>query len=85
MTGYLREAFRHFGREVPYEHVRHQIGKGGDQLMPVFFFEEELNRFGEEMEEYRGELYKRHYLPLVRPFPRCANCSYGSAPTASRH
>lgn len=65
-----QEAFRHFGREVPYEQVRHQIGKGGDQLMPVFFSEEELNRFGEEMEEYRGELYKRDYLPLVRPFPR---------------
>ncbi len=65
-----QEAFRHFGREVPYEQVRHQIGKGGDQLMPVFFSEEELNRFGTEMEEYRGELYKRDYLSLVRPFPR---------------
>lgn len=65
-----QDAFRHFGRKVPYEQVRHQIGKGGDQLMPVFFSEEELNRFGEEMEEYRGELYKRACLPLVRPFPR---------------
>lgn len=24
-----QEAFRLFGREVPYEQVRHQIGKGG--------------------------------------------------------
>lgn len=65
-----QDAFRHFGREVPYERVRHQIGKGGDQLMPVFFSKEELNRFGEEMEKYRGELYKRACLPLVRPFPQ---------------
>ena len=32
-----QEAFAHFGRQIPYEEVRHQIGKGGDQLLPVFF------------------------------------------------
>ena len=65
-----QEAFRRFGKEIPYERVRHQIGKGGDQLMPVFFSAEELDRFGEEMEKYRGELFKREYLPQVRAFPR---------------
>jgi HAD superfamily hydrolase (TIGR01549 family) len=65
-----QEAFRHFGKEIPYERVRHQIGKGGDQLMPVFFSRDELDRFGEEMEKYRGELFKRDYLPKVRAFPR---------------
>src|SRR5215210_7871 len=64
-----KEAFKHFGRDVPFEQVRHQIGKGGDQLMPVFFSKEELERFGDEMEEYRGEIYKRDYLPRVRAFP----------------
>jgi HAD superfamily hydrolase (TIGR01549 family) len=65
-----QETFRHFGREVEFERVRHQIGKGGDQLMPVFFSAEELERFGEEMEKFRGDLYKREYLPRVRPFPQ---------------
>ena len=65
-----QEAFRRFGREVPFEEVRHQIGTGGDQLMPVFFSREELERFGEEMEKFRGELYKRKYLPRVVAFPR---------------
>ena len=64
-----KEAFKHFGKDVPYEQVRHQIGKGGDQLMPVFLSEEELEKFGEELEEYRGELYKREYLPRVKAFP----------------
>ncbi|HKC62987.1 MAG TPA: HAD family hydrolase [Pyrinomonadaceae bacterium] len=64
------EAFEHFGKKIPFEEVRHQIGKGGDQLMPVFFSKEELDEFGEEMEEYRGRLYKREYLPRVRPFPK---------------
>ncbi|MGI9107597.1 MAG: HAD family hydrolase [Pyrinomonadaceae bacterium] len=65
-----QEAFRHFGREVEFEKVRHQIGKGGDQLMPVFFSKEELERFGEAMEKFRGEHYKRDYLPRVRAFPQ---------------
>ena len=65
-----QEAFRHYGREVPFPKVRHQIGKGGDQLMPVFFSPEELDKFGEELEKHRGYLYKRDYLPLVRAFPR---------------
>ncbi len=65
-----KDAFSHFGKEISYERVRHQIGKGGDQLMPVFFSKEELERFGDEMEEYRGQLYKRDYLPHVRAFPK---------------
>jgi HAD superfamily hydrolase (TIGR01509 family) len=65
-----KETFKHFGKEIPYEDVRHQIGKGGDQLMPVFFSKEELDKFGEEMEKYRGQLFKRDFLPKVRPFPK---------------
>src|SRR5215210_3179870 len=64
-----KETFKQFGKDIPYQQVRHQIGKGGDQLMPVFFSREELEEFGEEMEEYRGQIYKRDYLPRVRAFP----------------
>jgi HAD superfamily hydrolase (TIGR01549 family) len=64
-----QEAFARFGKEIPYERVRYQIGKGGDQLMPVFLSDEELERFGEELEKYRGELFKREYMPRVKAFP----------------
>jgi HAD superfamily hydrolase (TIGR01549 family) len=64
------DAFRKFGREAEFEKVRHQIGKGGDQLLPVFFSKEEIDKFGEEMEKYRGELFKRAYMPHVKPFPQ---------------
>jgi HAD superfamily hydrolase (TIGR01549 family) len=64
-----KETFKHFGKDIPYQQVRHQIGKGGDQLMPVFFSREELEQFGEEMEEYRSKLYKRDYIGRVRAFP----------------
>jgi HAD superfamily hydrolase (TIGR01509 family) len=65
-----QEAFRKFGREIEFQKVRQQIGKGGDQLMPVFFSREELDQFGDEMEKHRGELYKRAYMSHVRPFPK---------------
>ena len=65
-----QEAFARFGKQIPFEDVRYQIGKGGDQLMPVFFTRAELDDFGEEMEKFRGDLYKREYLPRVRAFPK---------------
>ncbi|MCK8500657.1 HAD family hydrolase [Myxococcus fulvus] len=65
-----RRSFLHFGRDVPFAHVRSQIGKGADQLIPVFFNDEELERFGKEIEEYRSKLFLDEFLPKVRPFPR---------------
>ena len=64
-----QEAFAHFGHEVAFADVRAQIGKGGDQLMPVFLSQEELDRRGEEIEVYRSDLFKTRYLPQVRAFP----------------
>ncbi len=64
-----QRALAHFGHAVSFHAVRSQIGKGGDQLMPVFLSEEELEHIGEELERYRSELFKREYLPRVRAFP----------------
>jgi HAD superfamily hydrolase (TIGR01509 family) len=64
-----KEAFEHFGKKIPFDEVRHQIGKGGDQLMPVFFSKEELAKKGSEMEKYRGDLFKRDFIKRVRAFP----------------
>jgi phosphoglycolate phosphatase-like HAD superfamily hydrolase len=63
-----QEALEHFGHHVTFEQSRSQIGKGGDQLIPVFLSEAEQRDHGEEMEEWRGNLFKSKYLPLVRPF-----------------
>jgi HAD superfamily hydrolase (TIGR01509 family) len=46
------------------------MGKGGDQLMPVFWSRQELERFGAEMEKLRVEIFMRDYLAKVRPFPK---------------
>lgn len=65
-----RRAFLEFGRDVPFAHVRSQIGKGADQLIPVFFTEEEVARFGKELEEYRTQMFLKDFLPKIRAFPK---------------
>jgi HAD superfamily hydrolase (TIGR01509 family) len=64
-----QETFQHFGKEIPLERLREQIGKGGDQYLPVFLNELEMREFGKEADEYRGKIFKKKYLPQVRPFP----------------
>jgi HAD superfamily hydrolase (TIGR01509 family) len=65
-----QETFRHFGKEIPIERLREQIGKGGDQYLPVFLDEREMREFGEEADKYRGEVFKTNYLSRVKPFPK---------------
>lgn len=62
-----REALRHFGYEIPYERVRRQIGKGGDQLLQTLLSRSEFESRGEELDQYRGDLFKRKYMKLIRP------------------
>ena len=64
-----REAFLAFGKDISFEEIRSQIGKGGDQLLPVFFSPAELAARGKEIERWRGDWYKLRYMPQVRPFP----------------
>jgi HAD superfamily hydrolase (TIGR01549 family) len=64
-----RVALEKFGKRVTFDEVRRQIGKGADQLMPVFLSKEELARFGGELDDYRSRLFKRDYLPRVKGFP----------------
>jgi HAD superfamily hydrolase (TIGR01549 family) len=63
-------AFRRFGKQFPREKLRAHIGKGSDQYLPEFLTAEEIKRFGKELDEYRSELFRKEYLPKVRPFPK---------------
>jgi len=64
-----QDALAHFGHPVAFQDVRAQIGKGGDQLMPVFLTKAQLKEFGKPLETYRGDLFKREYLARVKAFP----------------
>ncbi|MGF6431257.1 HAD superfamily hydrolase (TIGR01549 family) [Bradyrhizobium elkanii] len=63
-----QEALLKFGHDVNFEQVRGQIGKGGDKLIPVFLSADEQKDHGKELEEWRGDRFKKEYLPIVRPF-----------------
>jgi HAD superfamily hydrolase (TIGR01549 family) len=63
-------AFEKFGKEVSFGAIRRQIGKGADQLLPVFFSKDELNQFGDELDSYRSKLFQREYLPTVKAFSK---------------
>ena len=65
-----RETFRHFGKEIPLARLREQIGKGGDQYLPVFLTDKEMREIGKQVDDFRGKLFKKKYLSQVRPFPR---------------
>jgi HAD superfamily hydrolase (TIGR01549 family) len=63
-------AFRHFGKVFAKEKLRAQIGKGSDQYLPEFLSQEEIERFGKELDEYRSEIFKKEYRSRARPFQK---------------
>ena len=63
-------AFRHFGKIFPIEALHAQIGKGSDQYLPEFLTSEEIERFGKQLDDYRSEIFRKEYLPKVKPFPK---------------
>ena len=65
-----RVAFKQFGKTFPFHEIRRQIGKGSDQLLPVFLSKQELDQFSKDLDEYRSEVFKRDYLPRVRAFAK---------------
>ncbi len=64
-----QDAFRDFGYDVDFQEVRSQIGKGGDQLMPVFLPKQALDQQSGDLEKHRSHIFKDNYLPQVTGFP----------------
>ena len=64
-----QDAFRDFGDAIPFDDIRSQIGKGGDQLMPVFLSRQEIEAKGEAIEKHRGKILRERYFPKIKTFP----------------
>jgi len=65
-----QETLEEFGHAVTFEQVRSQIGKGGDQLLPVFLNPEEMQREEKRITERRAAIFEKRYLPQVKGFPK---------------
>ena len=65
-----QRAFSAFGFDFDLVKIRSQIGKGGDQILPVFLDEDARGNLGERIEEYRQHLFERDYFHRVLGFPK---------------
>ena len=66
------EALAHFDVPATFDDIRLQIGKGGDQLLPGLVPPDLLATRQEEIETFRGDLYRRDYMARAKPFPGVA-------------
>ncbi len=65
-----QKAFAKYAKKISFDKIRPQIGKGADTLLPEFLTEQEIEKFGEEIANQRGEIFKREYMSRVQPFPK---------------
>nr|WP_321983771.1 HAD family hydrolase [uncultured Lichenicoccus sp.] len=65
-----QDAFRAFGHDFRLADIRGQIGKGGDQLLPVFLDEPARKAQGEAINGRRAEILKERYLDRIEGFPQ---------------
>ncbi len=63
------EALEYHNIKANLADVRMQIGKAGDQLLPVFASEEQIKKYGEDIKARKARLFQDNYLNLVKPFP----------------
>lgn len=63
------KAFAKYGKDISFEKIRPQIGKGADTLLPVFLSEREIEEFGDKLADLRGAIFKAEYMKRVKPFP----------------
>jgi HAD superfamily hydrolase (TIGR01509 family) len=63
-------AFHEIGIKLELEEVRRQIGKGGDELIPVFVPWWKRKHVEKPLKEYREFVFQTDFLPQVKPIPR---------------
>ena len=64
------KAFEKYGYPADFERVKQQIGKGGEYILPEFISEDEIEKDGENISDYRKEYYQENLLPKVKTFPK---------------
>jgi HAD superfamily hydrolase (TIGR01509 family) len=65
-----KNAFAVVGIELELEDLRRQIGKGGDELIPVFVPWWKRKYVEEPMKQYRKHVFQADYMAQVKGFPQ---------------
>jgi HAD superfamily hydrolase (TIGR01509 family) len=63
------DALAEAGHGVTFDRVRRLIGKGGDKVLRELTSIDKESPRGKEIEERRSEIFRKQYLPRLRPFP----------------
>lgn len=63
-------AFEKYGKHVLFDEMKKVIGMGGDKIREKYLSAKENKEFGDELEEFRGNHFRKEYLPAIRPFPK---------------
>ena len=71
-----KDAFEVADITVDLEEIRRQIGKGGDELIPVFVPWWKREVIKEPLQAYRKQRFLTEYLHQVKPFPQFAISSF---------
>jgi HAD superfamily hydrolase (TIGR01549 family) len=63
------ETPQNFGIEADFTDIRLQIGRGGVQFLPGLMPPDRLEQRGEEIQEFRADLFKRKHMSRIKAFP----------------
>jgi HAD superfamily hydrolase (TIGR01509 family) len=63
-----RRTFEHFGIQIGMDEAWRQIGKGGDQVIPIFVPESDRERLEKPIMEFRKKIFHRDYMPRIVAF-----------------
>jgi beta-phosphoglucomutase-like phosphatase (HAD superfamily) len=63
------EALEYYNIPAKLADVRMQIGKAGDQLLPVFATDEQIRKYGEEIKARKTRSFHDEYFHKIKPFP----------------
>jgi len=63
-------AFAAMDIHLELEEIRRQIGKGGDQLLPVFVSWWKRDTVKEPLDAYRKFVFQHDFMPRVKPLPK---------------
>lgn len=61
-------AFQQQGLDFSFAEVRHEIGKGSDQLLPDFLDSATQARIGDVVTDAQSAIFKRDYMDSLKPF-----------------
>ena len=64
------KAFNKFGKDAPFEEIKCLIGMGADDILEKYLSKAEIEEFGEDLKNYRKQIFLEEFLPQVKTFPK---------------